>query len=67
VIDQKFDVRDQMDRSRYNHAERRHERLVNGEWVPWTVLEMDKRGRDAHARTVARVARGEWREERRGR
>lgn len=66
-MDQKFDVREQMDRSRYNHKERRHERFENGEWVPWPVLTLDKYGRDGHARTVARVARGEWREERRER
>jgi hypothetical protein len=65
MTDQKFDVRDQMNHSRYING--RHERLVNGEWVPWPVLKLDKYGHDAHKRTVVRVARGEWREERRGR
>jgi hypothetical protein len=63
MTDQKFDVREQMNRSRYTKG--RHERLVDGEWVPWPVLTLDKYGRDAHERTVARVARGEWREDRR--
>ena len=58
MIDFKFDVAEQMSRSRYVNG--RHERLENGQWVPWPVLTLDKR-------TVARVARGEWREERRER
>lgn len=61
-MDQKFDVREQMNRSRYKNG--RHERLENGVWVPWPVLKLDKYAHDGHARTVAR---GEWREERRER
>jgi hypothetical protein len=41
--DEKPDVREQIIRSRYNHKEARHERLENGEWVPWPVLRLDER------------------------
>lgn len=58
--DVKFDVHEQMNRSRYRNG--RHERLENGEWVPWPVLKIDKYARDAHARSVAREERS--REER---
>ena len=49
-----------MNRSRYNHAERRHERLENGVWVPWPVLKMDRYGQHEVGRIMER-------EERRGR
>jgi hypothetical protein len=43
-------IQEQMKRSRYRNG--RHERLENGEWVPWPVLTIDKYGREEADRTI---------------
>lgn len=46
---------EQMRQSRFYGG--RLERLVDGEWVPWPVLPIDKLGRDEVKRTLARRPR----------
>jgi hypothetical protein len=41
-IDYRDHIVEQMRRSRYRDG--RHERLENGEWVPWPVLTLDRLG-----------------------
>jgi hypothetical protein len=42
IIDYLDKIVDQMKCSRYRDG--RHERLENGEWVPWPILSLDRLG-----------------------
>jgi hypothetical protein len=55
MIDYRDCIVQQMNSSRYRDG--RHERLENGQWVPWPVLTLDRLGTE-EAKKVAAQSRG---------